>query len=643
MIENELKKIAKLLRYYVLVSTAEAGSGHPTSCLSSVELLIGLFFGGFFQQDIKNPKDIFNDRFILSKGHSAPLLYSIYTVLGKVKKQELMSLRKFGSKLEGHPTPKFEFVDVATGSLGQGLSIGLGMVMGIKLKIKSQKLKVDEEPKIWVLMGDSEMAEGQVWEAVQLASYYNVSNLIALVDINRLGQSRETMLGWQIEDYKRRFEAFNWQTFILKDGHNLNEILKTFEKIKNSQVNKPKVVLAKTIKGKGISFLENKNDWHGRALNKDQLKLALNELGKIDFNIRFQLKKPEKYQINDEKNADEKVFAIINKLENLVDSKDFNTDEKKSMSTREAYGRELVELGKIDKDVVVLDAETGNSTYENLFQQKYPERFFQIFIAEQNMVSIGLGLSKIGFKVYMSTFAAFLTRAFDQIRMAHYSNANLKIAGSHSGVSIGQDGASQMGLEDLAMFNSLAKSVIFYPSDKTSTQKLTQLAKDTDGIIYLRLTRGETPIIYDESEEFEIGGCKVHKLNPPVGGQKQKSKRILLIAAGITVFEALKAQKILKDDYDIVVVDLYCIRPLDEKTLKNLIKNYPNVIVVEDHYQYGGIGSVVEKFILENNLKINTYIHLACKKIPMSGKPEELLEYEEIDYKSIVKNIRLIK
>lgn len=643
MIENELKKIAKLLRYYVLVSTAEAGSGHPTSCLSSVELLIGLFFGGFFQQDIKNPKDIFNDRFILSKGHSAPLLYSIYTVLGKVKKQELMSLRKFGSKLEGHPTPKFEFVDVATGSLGQGLSIGLGMAMGIKLKIKSQKLKVDEEPKIWVLMGDSEMAEGQVWEAVQLASYYNVSNLIALVDINRLGQSRETMLGWQIEDYKRRFEAFNWQTFILKDGHNLNEILKTFEKIKNSQVNKPKVVLAKTIKGKGISFLENKNDWHGRALNKDQLKLALNELGKIDFNIRFQLKKPEKYQINDEKNADEKVFAIINKLENLVDSKDFNTDEKKSMSTREAYGRELVELGKIDKDVVVLDAETGNSTYENLFQQKYPERFFQIFIAEQNMVSIGLGLSKIGFKVYMSTFAAFLTRAFDQIRMAHYSNANLKIAGSHSGVSIGQDGASQMGLEDLAMFNSLAKSVIFYPSDKTSTQKLTQLAKDTDGIIYLRLTRGETPIIYDESEEFEIGGCKVHKLNPPVGGQKQKSKRILLIAAGITVFEALKAQKILKDDYDIVVVDLYCIRPLDEKTLKNLIKNYPNVIVVEDHYQYGGIGSVVEKFILENNLKINTYIHLACKKIPMSGKPEELLEYEEIDYKSIVKNIRLIK
>lgn len=643
MIENELKKIAKLLRYYVLVSTAEAGSGHPTSCLSSVELLIGLFFGGFFQQDIKNPKDIFNDRFILSKGHSAPLLYSIYTVLGKVKKQELMSLRKFGSKLEGHPTPKFEFVDVATGSLGQGLSIGLGMAMGIKLKIKSQKLKVDEEPKIWVLMGDSEMAEGQVWEAVQLASYYNVSNLIALVDINRLGQSRETMLGWQIEDYKRRFEAFNWQTFILKDGHNLNEILKTFEKIKNSQVNKPKVVLAKTIKGKGISFLENKNDWHGRALNKDQLKLALNELGKIDFNIRFQLKKPEKYQINDEKNADEKVFAIINKLENLVDSKDFNTDEKKSMSTREAYGRELVELGKIDKDVVVLDAETGNSTYENLFQQKYPERFFQIFIAEQNMVSIGLGLSKIGFKVYMSTFAAFLTRAFDQIRMAHYSNANLKIAGSHSGVSIGQDGASQMGLEDLAMFNSLAKSVIFYPSDKTSTQKLTQLAKDTDGIIYLRLTRGETPIIYDESDEFEIGGCKVHKLNPPVGGQKQKSKRILLIAAGITVFEALKAQKILKDDYDIVVVDLYCIRPLDEKTLKNLIKNYPNVIVVEDHYQYGGIGSVVEKFILENNLKINTYIHLACKKIPMSGKPEELLEYEEIDYKSIVKNIRLIK
>ncbi len=643
MTENELKKIAKLLRYYVLISTTEAGSGHPTSCLSSVELLTGLFFGGFFQQDIKNPKDIFNDRFILSKGHAAPLLYSIYTVLGVVKKQELMSLRKFGAKLEGHPTPKFEFVDVATGSLGQGLSIGLGMAMGIKLKIKSQKLKIDEEPKIWVLMGDSEMAEGQVWEAVQLASYYNVSNIVALVDINRLGQSGETMLGWQIKDYQKIFEAFGWQTFVLQDGHNINEILKTFEKIKNSQVNRPKVVLAKTIKGKGISFLENKNGWHGKALNKDQLKLALKELGKIDFDIKAQLKKPKKHQIKDEKNTDEKFFSIINKLENLLDSKDFNTDEKKSMSTREAYGRELVELGKIDKNVIVLDADTGNSTYENLFQQKYPERFFQIFIAEQNMLSIGLGLSKVGFKVYMSTFAAFLTRAFDQIRMAQYSNANLKIAGSHSGVSIGQDGASQMGLEDLAMFNSLAKSVIFYPSDKTSTQKLTQLAKDTDGIIYLRLTRGETPIIYDESEEFEIGGCKVHKLNPPVGGQNQKSKRILLIAAGITVFETLKAQEILKDEYDIVVVDLYCIRPLDEKTLKNLIKNYPNVIVVEDHYQYGGIGSVVEKFILENNLKINNYIHLACKKIPMSGKPEELLEYEEIDYKSIVKLIKNLK
>ncbi len=631
---KKLEKIAKLLRYYVLISTTQAGSGHPTSCLSAIELLTTLFFAGFFRQDLENPKAIYNDRFILSKGHAAPILYSIYTVAGVLKKEQLLSLRQFGSILEGHPTPKFNFADVTTGSLGQGLSIGLGMALGIRLKFKNQKIK--RLPKIYVLMGDSELAEGQVWEAVQLSSFYHVSNLIALVDINRLGQNGQTMFGWKIDEYQRRFESFGWQVYKLTDGHNLDEIKKIFQKIETDKNNKPEVILAKTVKGKGVDFLENQEGWHGKALNKDQLSQALKQLGNVDSNLKASFKKPERI-IFEKKYLDKKIISVIEKLEKLTISK--NNDSKKTFSTRESYGRELTKLGEVDAEIVVLDAETGNSTYHNYFKEKFSDRFFQIYIAEQNMVSIGLGLSKLGFKVYLSTFAAFLTRAFDQLRMAGYSDANLKVAGSHAGVSIGQDGASQMGLEDLAMFNSILKTKIFYPSDKTSAEKLTRLANDLDGIVYLRLTRSETPMIYDEKEEFVFGGCKVHYSMT----KSTNVKKILIITAGITLFEALKAQEILtKQNYEVIVIDLYSVKPFDEKTLLSLMKKYTNVIVVEDHYSVGGLGSIIEKFILEKNIQVKNYLHLACKKIPMSGKPEELLNYEEIDYKSIVDKVKKI-
>ncbi|MCS6956289.1 MAG: transketolase [Patescibacteria group bacterium] len=633
---KNLEKIARLLRYYILFSTTTAGSGHPTSCLSSVELLTALFFGGFFCQDLKNPKAIYNDRFILSKGHASPLLYSLYVVAGVFKKEELLTLRKFGSIFEGHPTQKFPYVEVATGSLGQGLSIGLGMAMGIKLKIKSQKLKIERTPKVFVLLGDSEMAEGQIWEATELASYYKVKNLIAIADISRLGQNSQTMIGWNLSSYKNKFEAFGWKTYLLEDGHNLRDIIKIYQLVEKDLSEKPKIILAKTIKGRGVSFLEDKEGWHGKALNQNEFNQAVRELGNIDFKIKGKIKEPKKIFFEEEKNEnDEKIFSIINKLESFSEKKQ-ELNHENFISTRESYGRELEKLGQIDKNIIVLDAETANSTYENLFAKKFPDRFIEVFIAEQNMISIGLGLSKIGFKVFMSTFSAFLTRAFDQIRMAQYSDADLKIAGSHAGVSIGEDGASQMGLEDIAMFNSILNSVIFYPSDKTSTEKLTKIAKDKKGIIYLRLTRGKTPIIYKENEEFNIPGFKIHKINL----EKNKNlKKVLIITAGITLFEALKSQKELIRKYQVLVIDLYCLKPLDKENLKKIIGEYKNILVIEDHYPGGGIGSIVSQFILEENIKINYFIHLACRKIPHSGSSRELLEYEKINSQEIINQI----
>jgi len=637
-----LKKISQLIRYDILTSTTKAGSGHPTTCLSAVELMTTLFFGGFFHQDLKDPKAPSNDRLIFSKGHAAPLLYSLYHLAGVLTYEELMTLRDFYSVLEGHPTPRFKYVDVATGSLGQGLSVGVGMALGIKLKMKNEKLRVKREPRVWVLLGDSEMAEGQVWEAMEIAGYYKLDNLVAIIDVNRLGQSRETMLDWDLQTYAKRAQAFGWETIIIKDGHNLVEISRSLSKLVKTS-GKPKMLLAKTIKGKGVSFLENKDGWHGKPVPKEMLGAALKELGEVDFKIRGKINKPNvKCQMSNVKSISNFKFKISNyQLGQLV-------------ATREAYGDALVAIGEKNKQTVVLDAEVSNSTYSGKFKKVFPNRYFEMFIAEQNMVSAALGISKLGFVPFLSSFAAFLSRGFDQLRLAQYSQPNLKVVGSHAGVSIGADGPSQMGLEDLAMMRSLVNSIVFYPSDAVSTFKLTAIMAKTKGMFYLRTTREKTPVIYEKKEEFKIGGCKIHYVkndklqitnDKSISNNKFKKLRqkILIIAVGITVHEALKAQQELaKDGIEAVVIDAYSVKPLDETTIINYSKQIRSIIVVEDHYPAGGLGEAVSLLITNNQIPITKLIHLCVSKIPRSGTPEELLRYEKIDCQAIVKAAKSI-
>jgi transketolase len=631
---DKLKKLCQLIRYDILTSTTEAKSGHPTTSLSAVELMTTLFFSGFYHFDLKNPNNLANDRVIFSKGHATPLLYSLYQAAGVIPYQELMQLRKIKSNLEGHPTFRFKYADVATGSLGQGLSIGVGMALGMKLQ--------KSPAKVFVLLGDSEMAEGQVWEAIQIASHYKLNNLIAIADINRLGQSTQTMLGWDLKTYAKRLEAFGWKTIIVDDGHNLKKVYDAFKKATNStnltgstNSTKPIMIIAKTIKGKGVSFLENKESWHGKPVPKDMLESALKELGKINFKVRASIKVPNlKFKIKNLKLNRNLKFQISNyQLGDLV-------------ATRKAYGQALSAIGNSNEKVVVLDAEVSNSTYSEKFAKKFPNKYFEMFIAEQNMISTALGLSKLGLIPFASTFAAFLTRGFDQIRMAQYSAPNLKICGSHSGVSIGSDGPSQMGLEDISMFRSILKSTIFYPADAVSTFKLTQIMANKNGLFYLRTTRMKTPVIYDEKEEFKVGGSKLHL---PAGRQGKASKvnkeKVLIIGAGVTLHEALKAQKELaKQGIGTVVLDCYSVKPLDIQTISQLVSQIPNIVVVEDHYPTGGIGEAVADLIVNyppaGGLKIKNFIHLSVNKIPRSGSPEELLRFEEIDAQAIIKAVK---
>lgn len=641
MDEKKLEKLCKLIRYDILTSTTKAGSGHPTSALSAVELLTTLFFSGFYHFDPKNPKNYINDRFILSKGHASPLLYSLYHAGGLIDYKELMTLRKFGSRLEGHPSIKLPYVDVATGSLGQGLSVGIGMALGIRLRIKNNQLKTARVPKVWVLLGDSEMAEGQVWEAAEIASYYKLNNLVGIIDVNRLGQQGETEKGWDIHDYQKKLRAFGWKTMVINNGHNLKEIKKTFDEVENKRTVKdqqPIMAIIRTVKGKGVSFLEDKNGWHGKTLDKNQLKKALKELGEIDLKIRGKIKIPTVgLQVKKEKlNSNENIKDVLKKLETSIRI-DGGKTSTASIATREAYGDALVELGGENPNVVVLDAEVANSTYENKFQKRFPDRFFEMFIAEENMMSVALGLSKINYIPFSSTFAAFMTQTFDQIRMAQYSNGNIKIVGSHAGVSIGQDGPSQMGLEDISMMRSILNSIVFYPSDATSTYKLVKIMTENKGLFYLRATRGKTPIIYNDNETFEIGGFKIHECKINSHSKHDSNIKVLIISAGITLHEALNAQKILvKKNIYSTVLDLYCIKPLDNRTIKQLIDKHSRVIVVEDHYPYGGIGEAISPLLVSSDVN---YTHLCVRKIPTSGTTEELLRFEEINVEAIIKSV----
>jgi transketolase len=602
---EKLKELAQLIRYYILVSTTEAGSGHPTSSLSATDLMTCLLFGGIFKFDVNNPLYPNNDRLIFSKGHASPLFYALWATAGKLTVEELLTLRRFGSPLEGHPTVVFPYTEASTGSLGQGLSIGVGMALNAKY--------VDKLPyRTFVLLGDSEMAEGSQWEAIQIAAHYNLNNLVGIIDVNRLGQRGETMYGHNLDAYKKRVSSFGWKPIVI-DGHSFPEILTAFRKAQRAS--QPVMIIAHTIKGKGVSFVEDKNGWHGKALNREDLAKALEELGSINSFLRGTIRKPKKLKPEE---PDAKATQPI------------EYDTGKPVATRKAYGHALTRIFPAYPDIVVLDAEVSNSTYSEIFKEAYPDRFFEMYIAEQNMVGTALGFSRRGKIPFISTFAAFFTRAFDQIRMSQYSDPNIKFIGSHAGVAIGEDGASQMGLEDFAMFRTPLNSVVLYPSDAVSTEKLVEEAAKHHGLVYIRTTRQTTPVIYTNKEEFPIGGSKVLR--------ESTNDLVTVVAAGITLFETLSAyEELKKDGISIRVVDLYSIKPVDSATLHECAKTTKAIIIVEDHFLEGGLGDAVKSSF--TSLTVPCYC-LAVTKMPRSGKPQELLDYEGISKNAIIKKIK---
>jgi transketolase len=602
-LQNRLEKLALLLRYYSLVATTKAGSGHPSSSLSAADLMSGLVFGGTFRFDIERPGHPNNDRLIFSKGHASPLFYSIWLAAGAITEEELLTLREHGSRLEGHPTPAFPFADAATGSLGQGLSIGLGMALNAKIEMLPYRT--------YVLLGDSEMAEGSQWEAIQIAAHYGLDNLIGIIDVNRLGQCGPTMYGHDLGAYEKRLSAFGWKTLCI-DGHSFPEILQAFSEAAANR-GTPCMIIAKTFKGKGVSFLQDRNGWHGKPVKGEDLERALGDLGEIDRSFRGEIPRPDDVEV--QVRWPERIFPP--------------SYGSGPVSTRKAYGNALKRIYPCFPEMVVLDAEVGNSTYSDIFKEAYPERFFEMFVAEQNMVGTALGLSARGKIPFVSTFAAFFTRAFDQIRMSRYSNGNIKFCGSHAGVSIGPDGPSQMGLEDLAMFRTLVDGVVLYPSDAHSTERLVEEAAKHRGVVYIRTTRGDTPLLYGSDEEFHIGGSKVLRQSP--------ADLLTIVSAGITVHEALAAYEELKgSDILVRVIDLYCIQPMDAETIRKAAQETGALITVEDHFAQGGLGEAVMSVLADDAVPVHA---LAVRKVPTGGKPQELLDFEEISREAIVEKV----
>ncbi|MBI2616624.1 transketolase [Candidatus Gottesmanbacteria bacterium] len=622
----DFEKISKKIRYLILQMSTLAASGHPTSSLSATDLM-SVFFSKYFRYDFKNPKNPTNDRLIFSKGHASPLYYALFMLADVLKEEDVHSYRTFTSNLEGHPTFRFPYAEAATGSLGQGLSIGVGCALNGKYLDKSDYMTV-------VLLGDGEMAEGSVWEALALSGKYKLNNLTAILDVNRLGQSEATMLEYDLSTYQKRVESFGWATKII-DGHDFRQIEKAYEQI--GRTTGPYMIIAKTIKGKGVSFLEDKLGWHGKPLPQDQYEQAIKELGDIDTDLKISVKKPPAANI---------------KYHPLVGGSNIKAPYKlgDKVATRKAYGEALAFYGRIVPNLVVLDGEVKNSTFAEIFKAEFPTRFFEMYIAEQNMMGAAIGLSKMGKIPFASTFAAFLTRAYDQIRMGVLSGANIKICGSHAGVSIGEDGPSQMGLEDLSMFRTIQGCFVVYPSDATSTFQLVGEMIRAPHMGYMRTTRPATPVIYAPSEKFPIGGCKIHRISKQKtlrlrsGQTKNKEqKKVLIIGAGVTFFEALKAQEeLIKKNIEAIVVDCYSVKPIDGVTLRKLAKEARNVIVVEDHWYEGGLGdAVLNELINLENIQVKK---LAVSKLPRSGKPDELMDFEGISAKSIVREaVQLVK
>ncbi|MCK4265558.1 transketolase [Candidatus Babeliales bacterium] len=613
-----LKNKALNLRIDSIRATTQSKSGHPTSALSAADIIAVLFFHTM-QYDPTNPKNPSNDRFILSKGHAIPLVYAAWKQAGVINDKKLMSLRKFDSELEGHPTPRFEYNEAATGSLGQGLSIGVGEALSAKID--------NLEYKIYVMIGDGEAAEGSIWEAAEIASYYKLNNLIGILDCNRLGQSGESIHDHDIEIYRKKFEAFGWNSIKI-DGHNFEEIIKAFENAANSQ-DKPTMIIAKTFKGYGLENGSNKIGFHGKPLPKEESEAAIEHLKK-EFSEAFEYSNNSFSPSLPEKKTMAVSSLITLNIEDDPNAHLFGKETK--LATRKAYGYALAALGRKSENVIVLDADVKNSTFTEIFETEFPNRFFQCFIAEQNMIGVATGLELRGKIPFVATFGAFLTRAFDQIRMAGIGRNALRLCGSHCGVSIGEDGPSQMALEDLGMIRSIPKSIIFYPSDAVSTYKIMEhSANYNEGISYIRTTRMNTKNIYDKNETFSIGGCKVVK--------KEQNAQACIVAAGITLHEALKAHDILKNKNIFVsVIDLYSIKPIDRKTILEVALNSQNkILTVEDHYGPGGIGEIINSAVVNNEIIVK---NLYVKKISRSGNPSELLADAEIDSAKIIEVIK---
>jgi transketolase len=609
---EQLKEKARRLRIHSMRATTKAGSGHPTSCLSAAEIMAGVFFHAM-KFDPRDPNANAGDRFVLSKGHAAPVLYAALAEAGVFPVERLMTLREFSSELEGHPTPLIPGVDAATGSLGQGLSVGAGLAAGAK-KIE----KVDA--RVYVLLGDGEMAEGNVWEAAAFAAHYGLDNLTAIVDVNALGQSQRTMYEHNAEPYRAKFEANGWAAEVI-DGHDIAAVAAALDRAKATK-GKPQAIIARTQKGHGISFLADKDGWHGKALSADELTRALAEL------VRVQLATPEEVQkaIAAMSVADPRPANQSYARTNLPQPADFPAPAPpeyklgEKVATREAYGVALKKLGAVNPTVVAVDGDVQNSTFAETFRKAYPERFFQGFIAEQNMVSVGVGLAARGLTPYVASFACFLARAYDQVRMAAISRSNVNLCGSHCGVSIGEDGPSQMALEDLAMFRAIPNATVLYPSDGVSAERLTEAMARRSGICFLRTSRPKTPVLYKNDETFPIPGFKVLRESP--------ADRVTIIGAGITLHEALKAHDELKaKGIAARVIDLYCLKPVDGAALgKHVAATAGRLITVEDHYPEGGLGETVIAALLEAGVAPAKYARLAVREVPHSGKPDELVD-----------------
>lgn len=597
----QLQSLAKLIRAWLIRMTTAAGSGHLSSSLSAVELMTGLMFSGVFRADLKRPDAPNNDRLIFSKGHAAPLLYAVYAAAGQIRPKELLTLRTFKSRLEGHPMPRFAYTDVPTGSLGQGLSVALGEALAATM---------DKSPsRVYCLLGDSEMAEGSVWEAIQLAGFLKTGNLVGILDLNGLGQSGPTMLARDAKTMANRVGAFGWTTMIV-DGHDLAKVVRAYEQVMKVET-KPVMIIAKTVKGQGVPMIEGREGWHGRALTKTQAAQALKDLGRVDEKLRGTIPLPLKQTPAKAKRG--RAPDLRYKLGGNV-------------SPRLALGRGLVRLAPAVPGLVVLDGEVKNSTFTELFAKKFPRRFIEGYIAEQNLVGLATGLARRAKRPVTATFAAFFTRAFDQLRLAAYAGLSQVFIGTHAGVHVGQDGPSQMGLQDIALFRTLENSVVFYPADAVAAERLLEKAMKHSGLVYIRATRGDLPVLYKPTARFIVGGSMVVR--------KSGHDAATIVAAGVTLHEALKAADLLaKKKIAVRVIDLYSVKPIDAATLKQAVRDTGRLIVVEDHYPQGGLAEAVRSAL---GPKAGAVMSLAVRKTPRSGRPEELLAYEGIDAAAIV-------